>query len=148
MGMTAYCVAGYEDYIGFLCSLPHTNPATIRTATGEWCNYTLSHPANLNLPSVTISNMIGSQLVQRTVKNVQSKPETYLCSVLPPNGTVVDVHPPWFTIAPQGTQDLNIQFNVTKAMDDFSFGEIVLTGTLNHIVKITLTVFPVAQSKI
>ncbi|PON52148.1 Subtilase [Parasponia andersonii] len=137
---------GYEDYIAFLCSLPGMNPATIKTALGESCKNLLTHPANLNLPSITISALIGSRLVQRTVRNVQGKPETYLCAVLPPNGTTVSLNPPWFTIAPQGTQELDLQFNVTKAMDDFSFGEIVLTGSLNHIIRIPLSVYPISVS--
>ncbi|KAM5588797.1 subtilisin-like protease SBT2.4 [Rosa sericea] len=136
--------SGYEDYISFLCSLHDTNPSTIRSVTGELCNKPLDHPANLNLPSVTISALNGSQIVRRVFMNVESKPETYSSSVLPPNGTTVDISPPSFTIAPQGTQELDIQFNVTQAMDQFTYGEIVLTGSLNHIVRIPLSVFPVS----
>lgn len=134
--------AGYEDFISFMCSLPNVDPDRIRTATGESCNHSLSHPANLNLPSVTVSAVAGTQLVHRTVNNVGLRPETYLCSVLPPNGTTVNVYPPWFSIASQGTQDLDIQINVTKAMRHFTFGEIVMTGSLNHVVRIPLSVLP------
>lgn len=141
--MTFELKTGYEDYISFLCSLHDTNPGTIKTVTGELCNKSLDHPANLNLPSVTISALNGSRLVRRVVMNVGSKPETYFSSLLPPNGTTVDISPPTFTIAPQGTQELGIQFNVTQAMDQFTFGEIVLTGSLNHIVRIPLSIFPV-----
>ncbi|KAK9267544.1 hypothetical protein L1049_009972 [Liquidambar formosana] len=138
--------AGFEDYMSFLCSLPNIDPAIIKAATGGLCNHSLSYPADLNLPSITISALIGSQVVRRSVKNVANKTETYLCSVLPPNGTTVNLFPPWFTIVSQGTQDLEIQFNVTQAMDDFSFGEIVVTGSLDHIVRIPLSVFPVSVS--
>lgn len=124
-----------------MCSLPNTNPATVKDATGENCDISLTHPAELNLPSVTISALTGSQLVKRTAKNVNSEPETYLCAVLPPNGTTVSLSPSWFTIAPLGIQELHIQFNVTKAMYNFSFGEIVLTGGSNHIIRIPLSVF-------
>ena len=123
------------------------NPATVKTATGELCNQSLTHPADLNLPSITISALAGSQSVKRTVKNVQSKAETYLCALLPPNGTTVSLNPTWFTVAPQGIQQLGIQFNVTKATKDFSFGEIVLTGSLDHIIRIPLSVFPISVSK-
>ncbi|XP_037497412.1 subtilisin-like protease SBT2.4 [Jatropha curcas] len=136
----------FEDYISFLCSLPNINRTTVKVATGESCNQLFSHPANLNLPSVTISALKGSQTVQRSVKNVGSKPETYLGSVMSPNGTTVTLSPTWFTIAPQGTQHIEIQFLVTKAGDEFSFGEIVFTGSLNHIVRIPLSVFPVSIS--
>ncbi|KAL5578756.1 hypothetical protein UlMin_011198 [Ulmus minor] len=135
---------GYEDYISFLCSLPNINPDAIKAGTGESCNNSLDHPANLNLPSITISALVGSQMVRRTVKNVQNEPETYLCAVFPPNGTVVSLYPTWFTITPRGTQDLEIQFKVTQVMDDFTFGQIILIGSLNHIVRIPLSVFAIS----
>lgn len=86
--------------------------------------------------------------MHRTVKNVEHQAETYLCSVQPPNGTIVNLSPPWFTIDPQGTQDLYIQLNVTKALGEFSFGEIVLTGSLNHVVRIPLSVLPASVLEI
>ncbi|XP_050214652.1 subtilisin-like protease SBT2.4 isoform X2 [Mercurialis annua] len=136
----------FQDYISFLCSLPNINPAIVKAATGECCHKSLSFPANLNLPSITISALRGTQTVKRNVKNVGVKPETYLCSVIAPNGTTVDLSPTWFTTAAQGTQDINIQFRVTRARTEFSFGEIVLTGSLDHIVRIPLSVFPVSVS--
>ncbi|KAH7569437.1 hypothetical protein JRO89_XS06G0162300 [Xanthoceras sorbifolium] len=136
--------SGFDDYNNFLCSLPNADPSKIKAATGACCNQPLSHPANLNLPSVTISALAGSLSLRRSFMNVVNKSETYLCSVIPPNGTVVGLHPPWFTIAPERTQDLDIQFNVSQALGQFSFGEIVLAGSLNHIVRIPLSVKPVS----
>lgn len=136
--------AEYDDYISFMCSLPGIDPAKIKYSTGEVCNHSFSHPANLNLPSVTVSALARTQSIRRTVKNVGLRPETYLCSVMPPNGTMVSLSPLWFDIAAEGTQDLNIQINVTNAKNDFSFGEIVLTGSLNHIVRIPLSVLPIS----
>ncbi|KAL9860781.1 Subtilisin-like protease SBT2.4 [Arabidopsis thaliana] len=132
--------AGFEDYISFLCSLPNISPATIRDATGVLCTTTLSHPANLNHPSVTISALKESLVVRRSFQNVSNKTETYLGSVLPPNGTTVRLTPTWFTVPPQKTQDLDIEFNVTQVLNKFTFGEVVLTGSLNHIIRIPLSV--------
>ncbi|KAL5066335.1 hypothetical protein RYX36_028072 [Vicia faba] len=134
----------YQDFISFLCSLPNIDPSTITRATGEPCNNPFDYPSNLNLPSVTISALRGSISVRRTVMNVGNTTETYLGSILPPNGTSISLNPTWFTISPQGTQDLEIQINVNQPMDNFSFGEIVLTGSLDHIVRITLSVVPVS----
>ncbi|XP_010244166.1 PREDICTED: subtilisin-like protease SBT2.4 [Nelumbo nucifera] len=138
--------SGFEDYIGFLCSLPNIDPATVKAATGVSCNHSLAKPSDLNLPSITISALVRYQSVQRSVKNVASKTETYLCSVRPPKGVLVHINPPLFTIAPQGTQDLEIGISVVQALKTFSFGEIVLTGNLDHIVRIPLSVFPVSTS--
>ncbi|KAK7292434.1 hypothetical protein RIF29_08214 [Crotalaria pallida] len=137
--------SGFPDYISFLCSLPNIDPDVITAATGEPCNnHSFVYPHNLNLPSVTISALKGSASVRRTVMNVGNNTETYLVSVRPPNGTTVNLCPTWFTISPQGTQDLEIQLTVIQSMENFSFGDIVLTGSLNHIVRITLSVIPVS----
>ncbi|KAG5234685.1 subtilisin protease [Salix suchowensis] len=136
----------FEDHINFLCSLPGIDWSVINAATGARCNRSLSHPANLNLPSVTISTLRSSLTVKRSLKNVGSRPETYTCSVISPNGTVVNLSPTWFRIAPQETQDIVIQFRVIQAVGEFSFGEIVLTGSLNHIVRLPLSVLPISTS--
>nr|XP_004235142.1 subtilisin-like protease SBT2.4 [Solanum lycopersicum] len=136
--------AGYEDYISFLCSLPNIDSRIVKTATGGICGQLFENPSDLNLPSITITSLNGSRIVHRAVTNVESKAETYLSAVLPPKGVTVNIEPSWFTIAPQGTQDLHITFNVTQALDDFTFGEIVLTGSLNHVVKMPLSIFPIS----
>ncbi|KAK6794001.1 hypothetical protein RDI58_007454 [Solanum bulbocastanum] len=138
--------AGYEDYISFLCSLPNIDSTIVKTATGGICGQLFENPSDLNLPSITITSLNGSRIVHRTVRNVESKAETYLSAVLPPKGVAVDIEPSWFIIAPQGTQDLHITFNVTQALDDFTFGEIVLTGSLNHVVKMPLSIFPISTT--
>lgn len=74
--------------------------------------------------------------------NVAKYPEKYLCSIVAPHGTLVDVMPRWFTIFPQEIQVLEIQINVTNPLKLFTFGEIVLVGSLNHVVRFPLSVFP------
>uniref|UniRef100_A0A7N0UJT0 Subtilisin-like protease SBT2.4 n=1 Tax=Kalanchoe fedtschenkoi TaxID=63787 RepID=A0A7N0UJT0_KALFE len=137
----------YEDYISFLCSLPNINPVTIKAATGGACNKSLGSPtpSDLNLPSLTLTSLRGSHTVRRIVKNVGDRHETYLCSALSPNGTAVSISPPVFTVQPGGLQELNIKLIVTQPMRRYTFGEIVLTGTLDHIVRIPLSVVPVSR---
>ena len=138
-------VIGFEDYISFLCSLPNLDPTAVRSATGTPCNETFDSPTDLNLPSITISALRGFQLVRRSIKNVANRTETYLCSIQPPEGVQVSVQPSWFNIIPEGTQYLEIKFNVTQVSDSFRFGEIVLTGALDHIVRLPLAVLPVSM---
>jgi len=120
--------------------LPDIDTGAVAAATGEQCNHPFANPFSLNLPSVTVSALRGSVSVQRTLMNVGNTTETYLASVMPPNGTNVCLYPTWFTLTPQGVQDLEIQFSVVQPTQNFTFGEIVLTGNLNHIVRITLSV--------
>ncbi|CAI0467713.1 unnamed protein product [Linum tenue] len=135
----------FEDYIDFLCSLSSVDWVKVRAATGASCSRPLAHPADLNLPSVTISALrVGQPVqIQRSFTSVGSKPETYLCSVLSPNGTSVTLSPTWFRIAPMETQAIHMEFNATQALNAFSFGEIVLTGSLDHIVRLPLSIHPV-----
>ncbi|XP_004145469.3 subtilisin-like protease SBT2.4 [Cucumis sativus] len=138
----------YEDNINFLCSLPGVDPAVVKSATGGQCNASISHshPADLNLPSITISSLVGHQVVQRRVKNVGGKVETYVWSVIPPNGTTVNINPPVFTVAAEEVQNLEIQIIATHKTDHFTFGEIILTGSLNHIARIPLSILVVSAS--
>ncbi|XP_042031185.1 subtilisin-like protease SBT2.4 [Salvia splendens] len=136
--------AGYEDYLTFLCSLPDTDPEKVRIATGGTCPGSFSNPSDLNQPSLTITALSGARVTRRIVKNVASKPETYVCAVVPPKGVTVSVDPPWFNVAPEATQVLEIRLAVTQSLDDFAFGEIVMTGSLNHIVRMPLSILPVS----
>ncbi|KAF3792109.1 Subtilisin-like protease SBT2-4 [Nymphaea thermarum] len=131
----------FEDYISFLCAMPNMDPQAVQDATGMQCNNSLAYPSDLNLPSITIGALKGDRSVWRNVTNVASGTETYLCSVLPPRGVEVQVLPSFFTIAPQETQDLEIKLSVVQALNVFSFGEIVLIGSLDHMVRLPLTVF-------
>ncbi|GKC05387.1 subtilisin-like protease SBT2.4 [Tanacetum coccineum] len=141
-------ISGFEDYMSFLCSLPNTDPEIIKAAIGEQCSHSFQAPSDLNIPSLTISALNGKQLVRRTVKSVADTAETYVCAVVPPNGVAVELNPPWFTIAPEGTQDLEVILKVTQVQDSFSYGEIVLTGNMKHIVRIPLSVLPASMPEI
>ncbi|KAI3989321.1 hypothetical protein MKX01_026904 [Papaver californicum] len=114
-------IARSEDYINFLCSLPNVDPPTVKAMTGKLCNNSFAYPADLNLPSITNSALNGSRFMKRTVKNVATKTETYLCSILQPPGIAVNLTPSWFTINPQRMQDLYIKLDVNEIKDDFSF---------------------------
>ncbi|XP_023742898.2 subtilisin-like protease SBT2.4 [Lactuca sativa] len=137
--------SGFDDYMSFLCSIPNTDPDFIKTTIGEPCSHSFRSPSDLNVPSVTISSLKGSQLVRRIVKNVANAVETYVYAVVPPHGVAIELNPPWFTIVPQGTQDLEVKLIVTQTNDSFSHGEIILTGSLKHIVRIPISVLPISM---
>lgn len=133
-----------DDYTSFLCSLPQLSPDDVLAATGLACQTPLASPVDLNLPSVTVSALRGSLFVRRRVTNVASNAETYLCSALPPAGVSVTVRPAWFEVAPGETQEVVIELRVTRASNAFSFGEILLAGSLDHLVRLPLAVRPLA----
>lgn len=137
-----YLSVEFEDYIKFLCSLPNTTSRDIFLATGVTCEASTDTPSDLNLPSITISSLRGCQPIRRYVKNVAGKAETYLPAVHVPDGVSVHVNPSWFEIGPDGIQHLEITFNVTEASESFNFGELVLIGSLDHVVRLPLVVRP------
>ncbi|XP_030533277.2 subtilisin-like protease SBT2.4 isoform X2 [Rhodamnia argentea] len=133
----------HEDDISFLCSLPKMDPLMVKAATGESCTRSLTYPSDLNLPSVTISALTGVRTVRRRVKNVSARQLTFTVSMRPPNGTAISVNPPWFTIDPQGVQDLDMEISVTQASNElsgFRHGEVVLTGPEDPSSQIQLVV--------
>ncbi|PKA50651.1 Subtilisin-like protease SDD1 [Apostasia shenzhenica] len=137
--------AEFEDYVSFLCSLPGVTPPAVRAATGEACNRPLSSPADLNLPSITISSLPGARAVRRVVLNVAGEPETYTCSAEPPAGVELAVFPPSFTVLPGRKQELEIELKQAGcSLGSFVFGEIVLMGSFNHVVRMPVSVLPVA----
>ena len=136
-----------HDYVAFLCSLPQLSPDDVRAATGVACQVPpLASPADLNVPSVTVSALRGSLSIRRRVTNVASDAETYLCSTLPPAGVDVAVRPGWFEVAPGETRELAVELSVTRASGAFSFGELVLTGSLGHLARLPLAVRPLATT--
>lgn len=85
-------------------------------------------------PSLTITALSGTQVTRKIVKNVASKPEIYLQTVL-----VNQRYTCTFNIAPEATQIMEFRLAVTHALNDFTFGEIVRRGSLNHIIRMPLT---------
>ena len=114
----------------------------VRRATGSACLSSNSDfsPVDLNLPSVTMTSLRGARKVRRRVKNVGFAPETYLVSVLQPGGVKVGVEPRVFRLGSTGIQDLEIEVRVKKVFEGFSFGEIVLVGSSDHVVRLPLSI--------
>ncbi|XP_022888225.1 subtilisin-like protease SBT2.5 [Olea europaea var. sylvestris] len=129
--------AGYEDYIGFLCTTPGIDAHEIRNYTNSPCNYTLGHPWNLNIPSITISHLMGTQTVTRTVKNV-AKEETYVITGRMAPAIAIDTNPPAMTLRPGASGKFSVTLTVRSATGAYSFGEILMKGSRGHKVRIPI----------
>lgn len=138
----------FEDYVvSFLCYQPEADPLRIHRTTGVPCSKnTVGKSTDLNLPSITVCYLNESLTVRRVLMNVADVPETYVTSVVPPTGggVDVDIKPSSFTISPQGCHVLQIILrrngNRNETIKGFGFGEIILTGSLDHIVRLPLSV--------
>eukprot|EP01018_Ginkgo_biloba_P026306 Gb_39302 [translate_table: standard] len=129
----------FDNYIGFLCSVPGVDEGSVRVATGVGCPSNIPWSSDLNTPSITVSNLIGSMHVHRVMKNVADT-ETYNAVIREPEGVEVKVWPESFTIPKDNSTSLTVILRVRKAEFDFTFGDIVLKGDKGHDVRIPLAV--------
>ncbi|XP_061361218.1 subtilisin-like protease SBT2.2 isoform X2 [Gastrolobium bilobum] len=132
--------SSYEDYMAFLCGINGSAPVVLNY-TGQSCwlyNKTVYGP-DLNLPSITISKLNQSRVVQRTIQNIAEN-ETYSVGWSAPYGVSVKVSPTHFSIANGERQLLSVLLNATVNSSVASFGRIGLFGNQGHVVNIPLSV--------
>ncbi|WCJ25751.1 subtilisin-like serine protease 3 [Euphorbia peplus] len=134
--------AHFSHYVQFLCAVPGVGGAAVRRAVGIGCprKRKASWCSDLNTASVTISNLVGSRKVIRTVTNVGRKNEMYRVSIRQPLGVSVSVSPQVFWIKGNATRHIRINVRGTRAMRSHKFGEILLRGSRNHTVRVPIAV--------
>ncbi|XP_027903216.1 subtilisin-like protease SBT2.6 [Vigna unguiculata] len=128
--------AGYEDYLGFLCTTPGIDVHEIKNYTNSPCNNSLGHPSNLNTPSITISHLVRTQIVTRTLTNVADEEETYVITARMQPAVAIDVNPPAMTIRAGASRKFTVTLTVRSVTGTYSFGEVLLKGSRGHKVRI------------
>ena len=132
-----YQTGGFPAYLAFIC-------ATIGNQVSSACPATPVRPNELNLPSLAIGALAGTDTLHRTVTSVASKPETYAASVQGLAGLNVAISPSTFTIAPGAAQDYSVSFtNASAPFATYAKGSITLTGDKGHVVRVPVVVQPV-----
>ncbi len=111
------------DYTRYLCSIsaPSIPQATCNTAGKTF-------DVNLNLPSITLANVLGKTTVTRTVTNVGTSTATYTASSSMV-GFTIDVVPASLTLAPG--QSASFTATVTRstaALNTWAFGSLRWTN--------------------
>ncbi|KAJ6673130.1 PROPROTEIN CONVERTASE SUBTILISIN/KEXIN [Salix viminalis] len=127
--------AGYEDYLGFLCTTPGIDAHEIHNYTNTPCNYTMGHPSNLNTPSITVSHLVKTQTVTRTVTNVAEE-ETYVITARMQPAVAIEANPPAMTLRPGASRKFTVSLTVRSVTRSYSFGEILMKGSRGHKVRI------------
>ncbi|XP_057773847.1 subtilisin-like protease SBT2.5 [Salvia miltiorrhiza] len=136
--------ASFRHYVEFLCAVPGVDDMSIRRAVGvgcpapdkrmEWCS-------DLNLPSITVSNLVGSRKVSRRVTNVGGEDEMYRVVVQEPWGVKIGVAPSVFKIRVNASRYIIIRMDATQRSNAYAFGEMVLRGNKGHVVRLPISVF-------
>ncbi len=131
--------AGLGDWLGFLCGTQLE--ASFCTNRG----IPVLDASNLNVASIAIGDLAGSQTVTRKVTNVSGRSTTYTVASTGLTGMTVTVSPATFTIDPGATQSVAITItNNSAAVGSYFAGDLVWTGNRGERVRIPTVVRPVA----
>ncbi|HSL43327.1 MAG TPA: S8 family serine peptidase [Anaerolineales bacterium] len=134
---------GFLDYLAFLCEAgpeAFANPAST-CALLESLGFS-TDPSDLNLASIGIAELAGSQTVVRRVTNV-GPAATYTVSVDAPPGIDVDVSPSSLTLAAGESADYEVTFTTDGApFDEWTFGSLTWSDG-SHSVRSPIAITPV-----
>ncbi|KAE8697078.1 hypothetical protein F3Y22_tig00110634pilonHSYRG00104 [Hibiscus syriacus] len=119
---------GYQDYLGFLCTTPGIDVHEIKKNTNSPCNTTIGRPSNFNTPSITISHLVGTQIVTRTVTNVAEE-ETYVITARMHPSIAIETRPSAMTLRPGASRKFSVTLTARSATGSYSFGSITMKGS-------------------
>ncbi|KAF5190802.1 Subtilisin-like protease [Thalictrum thalictroides] len=136
-----------QDYVVFLCNIGY-NEKQIKSIVGRQspcidtsCPKRKSCNAELNFPSITVSNLQHSMMIKRTVRNVGHKNGIYFVKIVNPRGVDVEIWPRMLIFSSHCTEN---SYYVTikpkkHSQGRFDFGDIVWSDG-HHYVRIPLVV--------
>jgi subtilisin family serine protease len=129
------------EYDAFACGIEA--PSVPETRCDELADAGMSFEARqLNLATITMSELANSQTVTRRVTNVSDEAGSYTADVSPPPGTRVEVVPNSLTVAPgeSATFDVTITYE-SGTLDFWRFGSLTWRSE-THDVYSPITVKP------
>jgi len=124
--------AGFLEYLGFLCdAAPEVFSDPVSTCSSLESIGIPTDPSDLNLPSIGIAELAGTQTVARTVTSVAKEkgPRNYEVSVDAPPGFNVTVSPSTLMLRSGDTAvyEVTITNNGTATFGDWAFGSLSWT---------------------
>ena len=133
---------GFNDWLAFLCgTTTGVSPATCSALVG--LGYSLE-PSNLNSASIALGAMAGLKTVTRKVTNVSGQAESYTAVISGLTGINAVVS----TIGSVGageTKSFTVAFTqVSAPVNSYTGGQLTLTGSRGHVVRIPIVIRPVA----
>ena len=113
--------SGYNDWLNFICG----------TQPGSFCSaFTPIDPSNLNLASIAIGDMAGTQTVTRKVTNVSGGSLTVNASITGLAGISALVSPATLTLNPGQTASFTVSFtNASAAPGNYVGGQLTWAGS-------------------
>ncbi|XP_015089719.2 subtilisin-like protease SBT3.9 [Solanum pennellii] len=141
-----------NDYLNYLCSLGYSNDkmqnATTcysktknSTSSGIICPNKVPSRLDLNLPSISISNLKYPVTIKRTVTNVGNVNAIYKVVIKPPRNTIIQVNPHILKFNSK-TKKNSFEVKITSThqrMSKFTFGSLAWNDG-KHLVRIPIAV--------
>jgi hypothetical protein len=122
--------AGFNEYLGFLCD---ADPSIFRDPATSCANLAAAGipttAPNLNVPSIGIQSVAGTETVTRTVTRVAARGatgvETFTAKVSAPAGYTVKVSPSRLRLAPGKSATFTVTVtNKTAKLGEWAFGSL------------------------
>ena len=154
---TATAPAAFEYGAGHVAPNKAADPGLVfDSGFGDWLSFlkgqkligggsTPIDASDLNLASIAIGDLAGSQSVSRTATSVGSQSETYSYSKVGLDGITVTPSVTSFTAAPGSKTAWSVSFlRTTAPLGAYVSGSIVWTGNKGHVVRMPVVIKPVA----
>jgi subtilisin family serine protease len=101
--------------------------------------------SDLNMPSIAIGGLGGSQTVTRTVRNVTNQTGLYTAKIEAPAGAEMTVTPSRIILAPGKSATFKVKITRTTApFDQYTFGALTWWDGKGHEVRSPIAVRPVS----
>ena len=141
---------GFNDWLAFLCGTPDRPAVGDSNCTAlQNAGFSLN-PSDLNVASLAIGDLAGTETLTRKVTNVTNTAGTYTASVSGMAGVTAVVTPSSLTVPAGETRSFTVAFTRTTATlntySTASSGQLTWTQTAggSHIVRIPIVTRPVA----
>ncbi|MBI5275401.1 MAG: S8 family serine peptidase [Burkholderiales bacterium] len=129
---------GIMQWLGYLCSTEIE--ASFCTSNG----IKILLPRNVNLPSISVANVAGTQTVTRTVRNVSGAASTYTPTVSGISGFNVSVSPSSLRVKPGASAKFSVTFTRNgAALNTYVGGQLTWSDGV-HSVRLPIVAQPVA----
>lgn len=133
-GLT-YDAGGLLDYAAATCGTAEPLLDDADCALLESVGYILG-AANLNLPSIGMADVVGTQTVTRRVTNVGTRRATYTASYTAPPGFKVQIKPNKLTLNPGESASFTVTLKNNGApAGEYRFGRMVWRDGKGHVVR-------------
>ena len=134
---------GDDDYDAFACGTGSPAVAQQRCDELAAAGFDLD-PANMNQPSLSVSDLVNERTISRTVSNPDNESRSFVADVTAPSGVGVTVDPPSITVPAQGSVTYDVTMRYTGGpLDLWRFGALRWTSSERAVFS-TIAVRPVS----